>query len=143
MRWVDDEPLDRKAFRDTGQKQWWSSWLPGIFDEELPVYERQTAPPKPKPRGEPTTSTQAPPLTSEQWVDHVKTTLRDWVNERGGLARTVNAPQDYEFIARDRDASELWGHCATCYYADAPPPPPPEPVVPMNARRRLALIPGS
>ncbi|MGK3984592.1 hypothetical protein WME99_16225 [Sorangium sp. So ce136] len=26
---------------------------------------------------------------------------------------------------------------------DAPPPPPPEPVVPRNARRRLAVVPES
>ncbi|KYG01681.1 radical SAM protein [Sorangium cellulosum] len=123
------------------------------------------------------------------------------VRERG-LEHIWEGSAEVRF-ARDRDASELWGHCATCYYADecragcswtahctlgrrgnnpfcyhrvtqlkrrgirerlvmkqraphvpydhgvfelveeawdAPPPPPPEPVVPRNARRRLAVI---
>ncbi|XXX72229.1 radical SAM protein [Sorangium sp. So ce134] len=119
-----------------------------------------------------------------------------------GLEHIWERSEEVRF-ARDRDASELWGHCATCYYADAcragcswtahctlgkrgnnpfcyhrvtqlrrrgirerlvmkqraphvpydhgvfelveeawdaPSPPPPEPVVPRNARRRLAVI---
>ncbi|UQA59833.1 radical SAM/SPASM domain-containing protein [Polyangium aurulentum] len=129
----------------------------------------------------------------------------------GGNVRELGLEQIWEGseavrFARDRDASELWGHCATCYYADAcragcswtahctlgkrgnnpfcyhrvtqlkkqgirerlvmkqraphvpydhgvfelveepwdaPSPPPPEPVVPKNARRRLAVVDGA
>jgi radical SAM protein with 4Fe4S-binding SPASM domain len=128
----------------------------------------------------------------------------------GGNVRELSLERIWEQsevvrFARDRDTSELWGHCATCYYADecragcswtahctlgkrgnnpfcyhrvkqlqkqgirerlvqkerapnvpydhgvfelveeawdAPPLPAPEPVVPKNARRRLAVVAG-
>jgi len=100
VKWVKNEALNDDTFRDTGQKQWWSSWLPGFVNEELPVYERksqQKQKQKPNTRPKITRVEEPPPLTSEQWLDYVQTTLRDWVDERGGLAKTGKEPQDYEF----------------------------------------------
>jgi hypothetical protein len=99
VTWVDDNLFTPGKYQETGDKRWWSQWLPAIFNKELPVYERKDQP-SGKPKKVETKGSSKKEeekkvgLSADEWLEGVTSEIRDWVEVRGGM---VNEPKPWEF----------------------------------------------